>query len=110
MTNEPPSAIVTFVNHEPPVPAKERLAQFLSAHPGAEDDYSLSAIARELGVSRERVRQLRPGWHTGRRPETPTARALKMFLAAHPEAVMSPALGGMTMKAVAQSIDRNAHV
>jgi hypothetical protein len=92
------------VSHERRVPTRERLVEFLAAHPNAEGHLYLSDIARELGVSRERVRQLLPGWQG---PPSP-ARALELYLAAHPEAMMSAARGGMTMKAIALAIGREA--
>ena len=81
--------------------ARERLEQLLADEPGIWSRQSLAAIARRLGVSRQRVKQLK---ETSTKPRPrPGADALRTYVAAHPEAFPPPEAGGPSTKTIARA-------
>ena len=94
--------------------AYDRLASFLKRNPNALNTMSLLEMERRTGISRERVRQLAPAFGGRNRKEYIAKRAreekarrqarLKAFLKRHPEAVNTPARGGMSFKAIGAAL------
>jgi hypothetical protein len=64
---------------------------------------TLADLAREIGVSRERVRQLLPEYARDRAHRALCER-LKRYVEAHPSSVLTPARGGMTYIAIAADL------
>lgn len=89
---------------------KARLREFMAAHPNACAELTLEQIGKELGVTRERVRQLMPDYAKRRRPVVRSRRvgALLAYIEAHPEASLTPGLGGMTLKAIGAELGCSA--
>jgi hypothetical protein len=69
----------------------------LADHPDAAE-MSLVEIARQLGVSRERMRQLLPGWHDRRKQER--VERVRRFAREHPDAARSGVSGGQGWNAI----------
>ncbi len=85
-----------------PLTAKSRLDRLLADDPDAAR-LSLAEIARVLGVSRERVRQLRPDWYS--RQEQALIERVRRYVAEHPDAVRSGFSGGPTWSEVAADLE-----
>ena len=81
---------------------RDRLEQLLADEPDIWSRHSLAAIARRLGVSRQRVKQLTQS-STKPRPR-PGADALRTYVAAHPEALLPPEAGGPSTKTIARAV------
>ena len=88
-----------------PISTSDRLKAFLEAHPKASAEYSLTDIGRELGVSRERIRQLLPDYvKTRPRRMSNVGRELREFVAMTPAALLPTNRGGLSFANIAGAL------
>lgn len=84
--------------------APVRLADIFARDQDAWTKYSINDLAAKLGVSRQRVQKLLPGYGTGRLQRL-LCWKLDRFVRKHPEATRTPARGGLTLSEVARRLD-----
>ena len=83
----------------------DRLKAFLEAHPAASAEYSLTDIGRELGVSRERIRQLLPDYVKTRPTRVSSVGSqLRQFVARTPAALLPTNRGGLSFANIAGAL------
>ena len=87
---------------------QDRLRAWIHDHPNPCLTYTLQEIGDQLGVSRERVRQLVPkvtGQKWQKRWPNKANLILAAFLEEHPEGMLTKARGGLLLKEIAAALD-----
>ena len=81
-----------------PTTVRERLDAFLKANPNAWYELTVPEIAAELGCTRQALHKVLPeGFRDGR-----DARRLARFVEQHPQALLTPSAGGMSLSEIAR--------
>lgn len=90
----------------PPNVAGMKLREWMATHPNQCAEWSLERIAQEIGVTRERVRQLMPQYARVRQSTRwqTDLRKVAEFVESTPEAMLPRALGGLTVQVMAQRL------
>lgn len=78
---------------------RERLRALLAARPNICEELNLADIGKQLGVSRERVRQLMPEYVKNAREHR--IALLARYVDEHPEALLPRDMGGMVQREIA---------
>lgn len=86
--------------------AIEHLRAWLAEHPEDACFHSMGQIGKAIGVTPERVRQLMPHWAKAR--QSLVRKRLADFVEAHPEAMLNPYDGGMTLNQIAAALNVTA--
>ena len=85
----------------PREPARERLREFLRQHPNPCVTFTGQEVADQIGVSRERVRQLMGGSY---KRVLKSDYLLALFVRYHPEAQLPKSLGGMSYSQIGKEL------
>src|SRR3990167_3718832 len=89
---------VRRVHKNPRAQAKERLITLLKERPNICAEMSLTDIGKELGVTRERIRQLMPEYSARRAAAVGLQARVAAFVEEHPEVTIPKWMGGMTYR------------